>query len=102
MYRGALRAIVSELVRSGRLRVVETLELPEAKTRALAARLSAMGLDDVLIVDGEPGRELLLSARNLHWAAVAEGAKVSPVSLMAFDQVVVTEAGLRKLEERLQ
>jgi len=102
MYRGALRAIVSELVRSGRLRVVESLELPEVKTRALAARLSAMGLDDVLIIDGEPRRELLLSVRNLHWAAVVEGGKVSPVSLMAFDQVVVTESGLRKLEERLQ
>ena len=102
MYRGAMRSIVSELLRSERLRVVDSFDLEEIKTKAFVTRLQGMGLTDVLIIDDEPDEKLLLSARNLHWVAVARSADVGPVSLMAFDQVVVTEAGLKKLEERLQ
>lgn len=102
MYRGAMRSIVSELLRSERLRVVESFNLDEIKTKSFVARLQGMGLTDVLIIDAEPDEKLLLSARNLHWVAVAASADVGPVSLMAFEQVVVTEAGLKKLEERLQ
>jgi len=102
MYRGAMRSIVSELVRSGRLRVVESLDLDEIKTKAFVERLKAMELTDVLIIDDGPSENLLLSARNLHWVAVIEGNDVNPVSLMAFEQVVVTVAGLKRLQERLQ
>jgi large subunit ribosomal protein L4 len=102
MYRGAMRSIMSELLRSERLRVVASFDLEEIKTKSFVARLKAMGLSDVLIIDDEPDERLLLSARNLHWVAVAGSADVGPASLMAFDQVVVTEAGLKKLEERLQ
>lgn len=102
MYRGAMRSILSELVRSGRLRVVESLAVEEIKTKALERRLKDMGFDDVLIVDEPASENLLLSARNLHWVAVIDSAQVNPVSLLAFAQVLVTEAALMKLEERLQ
>lgn len=102
MYRGAMRSILSELVRAGRMRVVESLAVDEIKTKALERRLKDMGLDDVLIVDEPASENLLLSARNLHWVAVIESAQVNPVSLLAFAQVLVTEAALKKLEERLQ
>ena len=97
-----MRSIVSELVRSERLRVVESLEMEAIKTQALFARLKGMGLDDVLIIDAEPSENLLLSSRNLHWVAVAESSHVNPVTLMAFKQVLITESGLKSLEERLQ
>ena len=102
MYRGAMRSIISELVRGERLRVVESLAMDEIKTQVLFARLKGMGLDDVLIIDAEPGENLLLSSRNLHWVAVAESSHVNPVTLMAFKQVLITESGLKSLEERLQ
>jgi len=102
MYRGAMRSIISELVRSERLRVVESLAMDEIKTQALFARLKGMGLDDVLIIDAEPDEKLLLSSRNLHWVAVVESSHVNPVTLMAFKQVLITESGLKSLEERLQ
>ena len=102
MYRGAMRSIVSELVRSERLRVVPDLAMDEIKTKAFAARLTGMGLTDVLILDADPDEKLLLSARNLHWVAVAAAEDVNPVSLLAFEQVLITEAGLKQLEERLQ
>jgi large subunit ribosomal protein L4 len=102
MYRGAMRSIISELVRSERLRVVESLAMDEIKTQVLFARLKGLGLDDVLIIDAEPDENLLLSSRNLHWAAVVESSNVNPVTLMAFKQVLITESGLKSLEERLQ
>ena len=102
MYRGAMRSIISELVRSERLRVVESLAMDEIKTQALFARLKGMGLDDVLIIDAEPDEKLLLSSRNLHWVAVVQSSHVNPVTLMAFKQVLITESGLKSLEERLQ
>lgn len=102
MYRGAMRSIVSELVRSERLRVVDSLAMDEIKTQALSDRLKGMGFDDVLIIDAEPAEKLILSSRNLHWVAVVESSHVNPVTLMAFKQVLITESGLKSLEERLQ
>ena len=102
MYRGAMRSIVSELVRSERLRVVESLTMEAIKTQALFARLKGMGLNDVLIIDSEPDENLFLSSRNLHWVAVVESSHVNPVTLLAFKQVLITESGLKSLEERLQ
>ncbi len=102
MYRGAMRSILSELVRSERLRVVESMAVDAIKTKALAGRLKAMGLSDVLIIDESPDDRLLLSCRNLHWVAVMDAAQVNPVSLLAFEQVLVTAPALKKLEERLQ
>jgi large subunit ribosomal protein L4 len=102
MYRGAMRSIVSELVRSERLRVIDSLAVDAIKTKALADSLTGMGLNDVLIIDAEPSDNLQLSARNLHWVVVVAAADVNPVTLMAFRQVLITESGLKKLEERLQ
>ena len=102
MYRGAMRAILSELVRTERLRVVTGLEMDAIKTRDLAARLRGMELTDVLIVTDSPDENLILSSRNLHWAAVIESVDVNPLNLLAFEQVLVTEDALKKLEERLQ
>jgi len=102
MYRGALRAILSELVRNDRLRVAESIAMDSVKTRELVGRLRGMGLTDVLIVTEAPDEKLLLSARNLHWVAVIESVDVNPLNLLAFQQVLITEDALRKLEERLQ
>lgn len=102
MYRGAMRSIVSELIRSERLQVIDSLNVDTAKTKVLSAQLKEMGLNDVLIIDVEASDNLQLSARNLHWVAVVEATEVNPVTLLAFSQVLVTENALKKLEERLQ
>ena len=102
MYRAALRCIVSELVREQRLAVVDEFNVESVKTKALALRLRAMGMHDVLLVVEEPSDELLLAARNLHWVAVIESRDVNPATLMAFDKVLMSKAALKALEERLQ
>jgi large subunit ribosomal protein L4 len=101
MYRGAMRAILAELVREERLLVVEELTAETPKTRDLVGKLRGMGLDDVLIVTETLDQKLDLASRNLRWVEVINSASLDPVSLLAFDKVLMTVAALRQVEERL-
>ena len=101
MYRGAMRAILSELARLDRLQVVDSFGVDAAKTKELAQKLNALGLQDVLIVTDSVDDRLALAARNLPHVAVVAARSVDPVSLIGFENVLVTVPGLRALEERL-
>ena len=101
MYRGAIQSILSELVRQERFVVVENFELETPKTKALAAKLSEMELKDVLIITEEVSENLFLSARNLYKVDVRDAATIDPVSLIAFDKVVVTAGAVKQIEEML-
>ena len=101
MYRAALRSIFSELARQDRLVVVESLDLEEPKTKLLAKQLDDYGLDSVLIVASEVGENLYLAARNLHKVDVRDVDGVDPVSLIAYDKVMVTVDAVKKFEEML-
>ena len=102
MYRAALRSIVSELVRQERLTVVPSFSLEMPKTRELVAKLAELGLDDVLIVTEDGDESLELASRNLGRVGTVAAGRIDPVSLIAFARVLVTEAALRQIEERLQ
>ncbi|PID55024.1 MAG: 50S ribosomal protein L4 [Gammaproteobacteria bacterium] len=101
MYRAALRSIMSELARQERLIVLESLDLEQPKTKLLAAQLNELGLDSVLIVADEVTENLYLAARNLHKVDVRDVAGIDPVSLIAYDKVVVTVDAVKKFEEML-
>ena len=101
MYRGALQCILSELVRQERLVVVDEFSVSEPKTKALADKLKGMDLSNVLIVTSEVDENLFLSARNLPKVDVRDASGVDPVSLIAFEKVLVTVSALKQLEEAL-
>ena len=100
MYRGAMRSILSELIRRERIVVVEDFALEKPKTKDMVARLSALGLADVLIVTAEQDDTLALASRNLRRVTVQRGTEVSPVSLLAFDKVLMTVVAAKRIEER--
>lgn len=101
MYRGAMRSILSELIRQDRLVVVNEFSVDAPKTKSVVEKLSKMSIDDALIViDGEDVN-LELAVRNLHWAAVIHSKDVNPVNLMAFDKVVITVPALKHVEARV-
>ena len=102
MYRGALRSILSELVRRDRLTVVSSFSMDAPKTRDLIAKLEALALDDVLIVTEEEDENLALASRNLGRVGTVPAGRIDPVSLLAFARVLVTEPALRQIEARLQ
>lgn len=104
MYRAAMRAIFSELVRQERLLVVDQLELPAIKTKHMIARLATLGLADrsrVLLVSEEVDMNLQLSARNLRNVAVSDTTGLDPVSLVNSDTVVMTVGAVQRVGEWL-
>ncbi|MEY3007468.1 MAG: hypothetical protein RI942_1810 [Pseudomonadota bacterium] len=101
MYRAAIRSILSELARQERLLVVESMDVEAPKTKLLVSQLGEFGLDNVLIIGTEVGENLYLAARNLHSVDVRDVESVDPVSLIAYDKVVVTVDAVKKFEEML-
>jgi len=101
MYRGALRSILSELVRQDRLVVVDAFSVAAPKTKELAAKLAEMDVNDALIITENFDENLLLASRNLYHVDVRTLNEVDPVSLVGFDKVVITTGALKALEEKL-
>jgi large subunit ribosomal protein L4 len=101
MYRGAMRSILSELVRQDRLIAVDSIGVDAPKTRDLVAKLKALGADNALIISDAADDNLYLAARNIPQVAVCDAASADPVSLVGFEKVIVTANALKQLEERL-
>jgi large subunit ribosomal protein L4 len=101
MHRAGMASIFSQLVRDGRLSVVEALSVEAPKTKLLAQKIKAMGLDRVLIITDSMDENLYLSSRNLPNVLVVEAHQADPVSLVRFPQVLVTKGALAKIEELL-
>jgi large subunit ribosomal protein L4 len=101
MYRGALRAILSELIRQNRLVTVSELTLAAPKTQALAARLEGLGASDALIVTAGEEPNLSLSARNLPYVDVRTVSQVDPVSLIRHEKVIITAPAAQRFSEML-
>ena len=101
-YRAALRTILSELNRQGRLKVVEGFDVDAPKTQGLAARLKDLEVGKrPLIVTEEASENLYLSARNLPYVEVRDVQGLDPVSLVGADTVVITADAVKKVEEWL-
>ncbi len=101
MYRGAVRSILSELARQGRLVVASELSLSAPKTREISQKLRELGVSDALIVVESFDDPVFLAGRNLANVDVVTAQEADPVSMIAFEHVVATEGAIRKLEERL-
>lgn len=102
MHRGAVRCILSELLRQGRLMAVEDFSIDAPKTRVLLDKLKTLELDEVLIVVAEHGdANLQLAARNLRSVEVCAASNLDPVRLIRFEKVLMTVAALKQLQEAL-
>lgn len=98
-FRAGIAAIFSQLVREDRLSVVESVALEAPKTRLLAQKLKAYGVDSVLVITDQMDENLWLSSRNLHNVLVLEAHEADPVSLVRYPRVLMTRAALAKIEE---
>ena len=101
MYRGAMRCILSELIRQQRLIAVNEFSVESHKTKDLLNKLREYGLDNVLIVSDQVEKNLYLAARNLQQVNVLDACGVDPVSLIGFEKVLITVPALKKIEELL-
>jgi large subunit ribosomal protein L4 len=101
MYRAAMQSLLSELVRQDRLTIVESVEVEEPRTRLMVAKMKELDVKNGLFVVEAFDEKLHLAARNLPGVEVLEVTALDPVSLLRYEQVVMTVAAVRRLEEKL-
>lgn len=102
MYRGAMRAMLSELARTDRLSLVNGIELEAPKTKLLLNELTGLGCgSSVLVLVEAYDEKLELASRNLPYINVLPVSAVDPVSLARHEKVLATVGAVRLLEERL-
>lgn len=101
MYRAGMGAILSQLVRESRLSVVEDFIVDSPKTKLLSQKLKDMGLGEVMIITDNVDENLYLSSRNLSNVMVVEVGHTDPVSLLRFENVLMTQGAVTKIEEML-
>ena len=101
MYRGAMQAILSELVRQDRLVVTNEFKVEAPKTKEMVRKLKELELGNVLIVVEEVDDNLYLATRNLKNVDVVDVQGVNPINLIGFEKVLFTVDALKKAEEKL-
>jgi LSU ribosomal protein L4P len=99
MYRAGLCSILSKLAADGRIAVIDELSVEAPKTKLLAGKLKAMGLDSALVITDRMDENLLLASRNLKNVLVVEPRYADPLSLIHYRKVVVTKGAMAKIEE---
>ena len=102
MYRAGMAAILSQLAREGRLAVVDSIKVDAPKTKLLAAKFKAMGLQSVLVIADEVDDNLFLASRNLPNVLVVEPRHADPLSLVHYKKVLVTKAAMEQLKEMFE
>ncbi len=101
MHRAGLCSIFSQLARESRISVVDKLTLEAPKTKLLAEKFKAMGLESVLVITDTVDGNLYLASRNLAHVAVVEPRYADPLSLIYFKKILITKAAVAQIEELL-
>jgi large subunit ribosomal protein L4 len=102
MYRAGIRSMLAQLVRTDRLVVTEALSVAEPRTKLLVGELAKLSLKNALVVIEAQDDKLMLASRNLPNIEVITVAEINPVSLTAYDKVLMTVGAVKMIEERLQ
>ena len=98
----ALRAVLSEKANNG-LVVVDSLELEKASSKEFSLALKSMKVEGktLVVVDGENDK-LILSARNIANVGLTEVDNIAVYDVLNFKNIVVSEDGIKKIEEALK
>ena len=99
MFRAGMASILSQLAREGRLSVVEEFKVDQPRTKLLAQKVRALGLDEVVLITDGIDENLRLSSRNLPNVLVLDVRNADPVTLVGSKNVLVTRKAVAKLEE---
>ena len=101
---GALRSALAAKLADGKLIVVQSFELKEAKTKEMRKALDALKVDKTaLLVDAaKENHNLQLSARNLEGVELVAGNQVHPYHLLRYDRAIFAKPALEKLQNSLK
>ncbi len=102
MYKRAMRSIISELTRLGRLSVVSDFQCSSNKTKDFIVKMNSLDLKNTLIVMLDVGEFEYFASRNLKDFEVCDVNALDPIALMSYEHVLMTEPAIRRLEECLE
>ena len=100
MYNGAMRSIISELIRNDRVVVMDKIELKEIKTKEVSKILKEHDLNSVLIVTSEIDEILFMSARNIKNVGIATVDYLDPALMLSFKKVLIIKDAIKVFEKR--
>ncbi len=98
MYCGAICVILSELLRNGRLKIVDNIHLDTPKTKEVLALIADLKVSDVLLVTELENEYLRLASRNLYHVGLLDASDINPVSLLTYENIIFTKATLERVE----
>ena len=98
----ALRTVLSSKYRENKLLVLDRLELPEAKTRSLAAVLKTLGIASALIIIDSPNEVLERTALNIPGIQVARCEGLNVHDLLRYENAIFLRSSLEKVERNLR
>jgi large subunit ribosomal protein L4 len=99
--RQALLSALSLKKRDGKIIVVEKLELEQPKTKLMRKLLEELQVKSALLVIAQPDEAIERSARNLPAVKVLRVTGLNVYDLLRYEHLLLTEASLKVLEERL-
>jgi large subunit ribosomal protein L4 len=102
MYKAAISSIFAELLRQGRLHVVDSIECAEPKTKAFLNLMNGFKINEALILVHDFGESEYLASRNLPQFDICDVEFMDPYSLLRFENVLITSEALKLVEELLQ
>ena len=102
MFKGAMRSALSELKRQDAIVHCKELNLDNPKTKGLLSKLNDLKVKDALIISDSVDENLFLASRNVYAVGVIEAHQVCVAHLLQYQNVVITDAALSILQERLK
>lgn len=99
--RAALRSAVSLRAQNNQLFILDSLELPEIKTKALKELFDRFNVSEALVIDVDGNHNLSMSCRNLSKFQAAVPAGLNVYDLLRFDNLILSQGAAKAIEERL-
>lgn len=100
----ALRSILSERIRRGTLKVLDSLQVENPKTRTFMETYKEIvnSSKTILFVDETVNKNVYLASRNIPGVSVISLNEINAFNLAKYETVVMTEDSLNRLAEALR
>jgi len=100
MKRLALKSVLTDKVKNEKLIVLDSLELPEIKTKSMTGICEKLSLGKALFVtDGISDKNVILSARNIPSIKTAGVNTINVYDILNYDSLVITKGAIEKMQE---
>ena len=97
-YKRAMQSIFSTLIKEKRVVAIESIQIDSPKTKLAASIIKTLGIESALIIVSDQNANLELGMRNLPRVKVISAESVDPISLLSYENIIIDEVALKKIE----